>query len=78
MERTIDSQLEELKKTILEMGGFVEKALITAIEGFLKKDLTLLSTVHDIEKNVNDMQIKIDNLCLNILAKQGPVAKDCG
>jgi len=76
MERTIDSQLEELKKTILEMGGFVEKALITAIEGFLKKDLTLLSTVHDIEKNVNDMQIKIDNLCLNILAKQGPVAKD--
>jgi len=76
MERTIDSQLEELKKTILEMGGYVEKALTTAVEGFLKKDLGLLSSVHDIEKNVNDMQIKIDNLCLNILAKQGPVAKD--
>jgi len=76
MERTIDSQLEELKKTILEMGGYVEKALTTAVEGFLKKDLTLLNSVHDIEKNVNDMQIKIDNLCLNILAKQGPVAKD--
>jgi len=76
MERTIDSQLEELKKTILEMGGYVEKALTTAVEGFLKKDLILLNSVHDIEKNVNDMQIKIDNLCLNILAKQGPVAKD--
>jgi phosphate uptake regulator len=35
MERTIDSQLEDLKKTILEMGGFVEKALSTAVEGFL-------------------------------------------
>lgn len=76
MERTIDNQLEELKKTILEMGGFVEKALTTAIEGFLAKDINLLSSVHDVEKNINDMQIKIDNLCLNILAKQGPVAKD--
>lgn len=76
MERTIDSQLEELKKAILEMGGFVEKALATAIDGFLKKDLVLLSSVHEIEKKVNEMQIRIDNLCLNILAKQGPVAKD--
>jgi phosphate transport system protein len=76
MERTIDSQLEDLKKTILEMGGFVEKALATAIDGFMKKDLSLLASVHEIEKHVNELQIKIDNLCLNILAKQGPVAKD--
>lgn len=76
MERTIDSQLEDLKKTILEMGGFVEKALLTAIDGFMKKDLALLASVHEIEKHVNYLQIKIDNLCLNILAKQGPVAKD--
>ena len=76
MERNIDSQLEDLKKTILEMGGFVEKALATAIDGFMKKDLSLLATVHEIEKHVNEHQIKIDNLCLNILAKQGPVAKD--
>lgn len=76
MERTIDGQLEDLKKTILEMGGYVEKALATAIEGFMKKDLSQLNSVHEIEKHVNDLQIKIDNLCLNILAKQGPVAKD--
>lgn len=76
MERTFDAQLEDLKKTLLEMGGFVEKALSITIEGFLKKDLALLATVHDIEKQVNELQIRVDNLCLNILAKQGPVAKD--
>ncbi len=76
MERTIDLQLEELKKTILEMGGYVEKALKIAIDGLLKQDLKLLNSVHEIEKNVNDLQIKIDNLCLSLLAKQGPVAKD--
>ena len=76
MERNIDNQIEELKKLMLEMGGFVEKALATAMEGLFKQDLKQLSAVHEIEKNVNDMQIKIDNACLNVLAKQGPVAKD--
>lgn len=76
MERNIDNQLEELKKLMLEMGGYVEKSLATAMEGIFKQDLNLLSSVHEIEKNVNEMQLKIDNACLNILAKQGPVAKD--
>ncbi len=76
MERNIDNQLEELKKLMLEMGGYVEKALATAMEGLFKQDLNLLTSVHSIEKNVNEMQLKIDNACLNVLAKQGPVAKD--
>ncbi len=76
MERNIDNQLEELKKLMLEMGGFVEKALATAMDGLFKQDLKQLSAVHEIEKNVNEMQLKIDNACLNVLAKQGPVAKD--
>lgn len=76
MERNIDNQLEELKKLMLEMGGYVEKALATAMDGLFKQDLNLLTSVHEIEKNVNDMQVKIDQACLNILAKQGPVAKD--
>lgn len=76
MERTIDAQLDEIKKTLLEMGGFVEKALVTSVSGFQKQDVTLLNSVHEIEKSVNELQIKIDNLCLNVLAKQGPVAKD--
>ena len=41
MERTIDLQLEELKKTILEMGGYVEKALKIAIDGLLKQARTV-------------------------------------
>jgi phosphate transport system protein len=76
MERHIDQQIEEIKKLLLEMGGFVEKSLAAAIDGLLKRDIKILKSVHEIEKNVNDMQIKIDNACLNLLAKQGPVARD--
>ncbi len=76
MERIIDSQLEDLKKLMLEMGGQVEKALHTATEGLLKKENKLLQEVHKFEMHINDLQIKIDNACLHVLAKQGPVAKD--
>lgn len=76
MERIIDSQLEDLKKLMLEMGGFVEKALVFTTSGFLKKDLNALKEVHRTEQLINDLQIKIDSSCLQVLAKQGPVAKD--
>ncbi len=76
MERIIDTQLEELKKIMLEMGGQVEKALKTATEGLLKKDKKNFQEVHEIETLINELQIKIDNSCLQVLAKQGPVAKD--
>lgn len=76
MERTIDVQLEDLKKLMLEMGGLVEKALVITTSGLLKKDIDQLVQVHSIENLINELQIKIDNTCLQILAKQGPVAKD--
>lgn len=76
MERTIDSQLEDLKKLTLEMGGLVEKALQTTTSGLLKKELKSLKEVHEIEQSINDLQIRIDEACLQVLAKQGPVARD--
>lgn len=76
MERIMDSQLEDLKKLTLEMGGLVEKAITISTSGLLKKELNSLKEVHRIEENINDLQKKIDEHCLQVLAKQGPVAKD--
>ncbi len=76
MERIIDGQLEVLKKLMLEMGGQVEQALRAVIDGLLKKEKKYFQEVHDVETHINVLQIKIDNECLQVLAKQGPVAKD--
>lgn len=76
MDRAMDSQLEDLKKMILLMGGHVEKALYQVTEGLLSGDRSLFDGVHALEKQINDDHIKIDSVCVNILAKQGPVAKD--
>lgn len=72
----LDQKLGELKKLMLEMGGYVEKALSLVVDGLQKKDVKILNSVHEVEKNINSLQISIDNLCLTILAQQGPVARD--
>ena len=76
MERAIDNQIEDLKKMILLMGGHVEKSLAQATAALLSRDLAMFDTVHAIEQLINEDHIKVDNACMNILAKQGPVAKD--
>lgn len=76
MERTIDSQLEDLKNLTVEMGGQVEKALQLVLDGISRRDLQQFLSVHKTEERINDLQIKIDSACLEVLAKQGPVAKD--
>ena len=76
MERAIDTRIEDLKKMILLMGGHVEKALAHATAALLSKDLSAFEQVHAMEKLINEDHIKVDNACMNLLAKQGPVAKD--
>ncbi|WP_413575449.1 phosphate signaling complex protein PhoU [Bdellovibrio sp. HCB290] len=76
MERAIDTQLEDLKKMILVMGGHVEKALSQVTSALLSRDLAAFQEVHEIEKTINEDHIRVDNVCMHILAKQGPVAKD--
>lgn len=76
MERTMDSQLDELKRLILVMGGHVERALSEATVALISRNSENFNQVHDIEKKINEGHMAVDNACLSVLAKQGPVAKD--
>lgn len=76
MERAIDTQLDDLKKLILLMGGHVEKALAQAIAALIARDNHQFNEVHEIEKNINEAHVRVDEACLGLLAKQGPVARD--
>lgn len=76
MERTIDTQLDELKTLILVMGGHVEQALSLVSSALKTRDLLKFEKVRDLEKRINSDHIKVDSTCLSLLAKQGPVAKD--
>lgn len=76
MERALDTQIDEAKRLILIMAGSVELALFEATEALLGRNPLKLKNIHSIETKINEDHIKIDECCLNILAKQSPVAKD--
>lgn len=76
MERSIDGQLDELKRHIVMMGGHVEKAIQEVIVALLKKEEFRFQSVHKMEEQINEDQVRVDNFCIQLLAKQSPVAKD--
>ena len=76
MIRHIDSELQGLKDLALQMGGCVEKAFDCACQTVLSHNQRAFDEVHKHEERINDLQILIDEACVNVLAKQAPVAKD--
>ena len=76
MIRHIDSELQELKDLALQMGGCVEKALEKTCQSVMSGDVNAFEEVHRHESRINHLQILIDEACVNVLAKQAPVAKD--
>jgi phosphate transport system protein len=76
MERFIEIKIEELKRKLVLMGAHVEKALEIASYALLHREQRSFQKVHEFEKKINLEQIELDYACLELLAKQGPVAKD--
>lgn len=76
MVRHIDSELQGLKDLALQMGGCVEKAFENACLTITSRDTKPFDEVQRHEARINELQIQIDEACVNVLAKQAPVAKD--
>jgi phosphate transport system protein len=71
-----DTDLETLRNAVLQMGGLVELQLQNACEGLLQRDLTLCDSVRSNERDVNDMEISIDDRCNMLIARRSPAAGD--
>ena len=68
--------LEELKEKLLAMGGLAEQAIDRATEAYSKRDLKLCYAVLEGEKAINMAEREIDELALDLLAMQQPLAVD--
>jgi phosphate transport system protein len=68
--------LDELKQRLLEMGGMAESAIELASEAYRKRDARLAQQVFERETMINDSQRMIDELAVDLLAMQQPMATD--
>jgi phosphate transport system protein len=74
--RQFDKELENVRTRVLGMGGLVEEQLANALKALMEADTTLAETVISNEKQINSLEISIDQDCTKILARRQPAASD--
>ena len=68
--------LDELKEKLLRMGGLAEQAIDRATEGYRTRDSKYCQMVLSGENAINEAEREIDELSLDLLAMQQPMAID--
>jgi phosphate transport system protein len=68
--------LDELKQKLLAMGGMAEQAVERAVRAFQTHDLALCERVLRDEAQINATEREVDELSLDLLAMQQPMAVD--
>ena len=76
MRSRFDEQLAELNKDLLEMGALCEEVISMSAKALLTRDNDLAKNVIAMDQDIDRMEREIESLCLRILLRQQPVAKD--
>jgi len=71
-----EDELTDLASAITEMGGMVEAAINTAIDALLKLDHATAKQVIESDRVIDDMQRKIDETAVSMIARRQPMAGD--
>ncbi|MDD5655291.1 MAG: phosphate signaling complex protein PhoU [Candidatus Omnitrophota bacterium] len=76
MERYFDQELAALKSEILRMSSLVEAAIIRSVESLKKLDALEADSVITADENIDELELQIDERCLDLLALRQPMAHD--
>ena len=76
MRNKCDEQLEKLHVELIQMGAACEDAISAAAEALLKGDTALADVAEEAEKDIDQWEREVENLCLKLLLQQQPVARD--
>jgi len=76
MHRHFDDELQSLKEQILRMGGLAEEQVQGALRALIERDSDLARKIIENDRQVNTLDVAIDEDCLRLLALQQPTARD--
>ncbi len=76
MQRHFDQQIRDLEERLVLMGRLAESMIQTAMRCLIERNEELCQEVHSKEKEVNELQIDIDDRAVKLTALQQPVATD--
>jgi phosphate transport system protein len=76
MKRLIEENLNLLRDRLLVMGGAAEKAIMLATRALMERDSDLAERVIREDDAIDQMELEIDQLCVDILVLKQPAASD--
>ena len=68
--------LEELQKEVLVLGFMAEKAIFRSVEALKKRDLEAAQQVIADDRSINQKRYDIEEMCIELIATQQPMASD--
>ena len=71
-----DNELESARNLLLELGGLVEHQVQQACLALYSHDSKLAEEVKAGDRQINLMEVEIDELCVQIIARRQPAATD--
>lgn len=71
-----NKELEDIRNNVLTMGGMVEEQLELAIKAFTTNDVELAELVIKQDNPIDDLEVKLDRECMQIMALRQPTAFD--
>ena len=71
-----DAELNDLKQSILVMGGKVELMIANSVKSLVERDTQLAERTIAMDHEVNTAEVSIDERCKELLALRQPAARD--
>jgi len=69
-------QLEGISEKILRLGGLVEEAIGKSVRALVDRDSALAGEVVAGDAEIDRLELEIDDLCVEVLARNQPLARD--
>lgn len=76
MGRHFDNELRDLKFGLLAMAGQVEEMIGLTCQALLERSNAKVEEVHTLDQGVDEMEIRLDQACIDLLALRAPIATD--
>src|SRR5262244_2084977 len=74
--REYEQELRRLREQLLLMGAKVEEIIRGSIWALTERETGLAEQMIAFDKKINQLELEIDELCMQILARRQPVASD--
>jgi phosphate transport system protein len=74
--RHFQDELDHLKSCLVGMAGLAEDQVRKAMQALLERSVELVREVVEGDNRIDDLEVEVDNIAINLLALQQPMARD--